>query len=329
MRPDGRPRNVDARVLRVVCRTLAPALSMARLAAGLRVLLGETPPEGVLTGDERTRLAGALGDEYRSRVYHRLMLLEADVAQLDRVGTRPRTLPEDAARLRFVALSRQGGPMNELYLALLVQLQIRRLREAAAVHAQPTLVVVGADRLHARHLSELGRLSVALDAPLVYLSERFDERTRAHGGAAGTATAFMTLADPGEASAAADFIGTEEVLIAARASRGAGGSFGFGGSRGTVVGLGGRMDTAGGPAAERSAALTETSRVERHVVQARNLRAAADTGLYLVAWAGTPTAAGQPATEAQQRRVWFADCDPLIAADPRAASTPHTGRGRG
>ncbi|HMA47504.1 MAG TPA: hypothetical protein VKP11_09940, partial [Frankiaceae bacterium] len=154
--------------------------------------------------------------------------------------------------------------------------------------------------------------------------------------------------EPAEAAAAADFIGTEEVSVPPWTGGSTGGSWGFGGSRGATVRLGtagtaagpaerttGQAragptaattgDTGAGPTAATTGDTGQTPparRAERHVVQARDLRAAAQTGLYLVAWTGPAGAAGRPTTDERRRQVWFADCDPLIAAHPGAPPAP-------
>jgi hypothetical protein len=337
-RGDRQGRNLDFRVLQRICRLLAPNLSMVRIAAGLRVLLGEEEPPGEyssLSAEEYDQLSTLMGSDYRTnaRLFERMMCLEADLSQLEQVGTSADRRVLSAAALQFVSLSHRGGTVNELYLELLVQLQLRRLRKAEAGHGLPVLIIAGADRLRERQLREFDSLTAEIGAPLICLFERYGEEQRRSIPSGDGAVGFMSLTDAEDAAAAAAQLGMVERFILSQtgSSRGSnsGQTWSFGQSQGETFTVAPGSDSYNystsneqGRSSGRSQDVSRTlSLQERHEVEPRDLRAAKHTDLYLVMWqrAGRRGAATQ---DAGQRHVWYADCDPMIALDPRASQQP-------
>lgn len=334
-------RSRDMRPLRAVCRVLAPDLRPARVAAGLYTVMGErtSSSDNVLTPEEFSQLYEEFSDKYRDNMYDRLDRLAADLEELRGLGTDPQ--PSTPARLRFVSLSSRGGTINELYQEVLVQLQLRQLRTSASSRQQPVTIIAGADKLQDRHLEELGRLTSDSDAVLICLFEHFAERAQAAAGQTGSALAFMRLQHPEQADSAAAFIGNEEVFKLSQRgkshgqtdtqtwSHGESRSWSFseneaerGPLRHSYTETVGRSSESGGSRSQSHETSSNENLVVRHLVEPRDLRAAADTDLYLVQWGGGGRVRGRAAVDADKQHVRYADCDPLIALDPRAAQEP-------
>ncbi|MFK0193690.1 hypothetical protein [Kitasatospora sp. NPDC090308] len=220
-------RATDTRLLTAVCEVLAVGgLSMARIAAGLRVLLGEpagpADPAGsdALSAAERAFLADELfSADYRAGAADGLRRIEALAHALGPLGTR-RT-PRAPAALRCVALSTEWHSGSADFLAdLVVAWAARRVAGGPAESA--TLIVAGADGLAARHLERLTDLCERRGVRLVVMFRHLREVSAGLLGAG--PVAFMRLGNHEEAARAADFIGREHRIELSQLTETLGGS---------------------------------------------------------------------------------------------------------
>jgi hypothetical protein len=205
----GPQRSIDGRILGEICGVLGGQVTLARLAAALRVLMGGQDKSGLLSPHERTQITGELFTaEYLRQVQPDLVRIESylhPVAGLGSAGA-----PRDPAYLTCIAL--QPGASNvrdELLAALVVQWITHHISSASA--QVPAVIIAGADDLGRRHLERLSdaceRRGVALTLLFRHLREASAELIG--GGAAG----FMRLGNHQEAARAADFIGRQHRFV--------------------------------------------------------------------------------------------------------------------
>jgi hypothetical protein len=214
-------RMVDDRLLTSVCRVLGPNLTMGRLGAGLRLLLGEFDSSPLLTDGERRQITdGLFADEYLSQARSHLQRLEAFVSPLEELGVD--ALPRPPAELSCLALVSAGRSAHtELLNDLIAQWLTRRI--AAAPEQVRTLVVAGADELARRHVERLSDVCERRDVRLALLFRHLrDTALEAIGG--GGAVGFMKLGNHEEATRAADFIGRQHTFVLSQITRGLGGN---------------------------------------------------------------------------------------------------------
>jgi hypothetical protein len=210
----------DARILSALCEALGADLSMGRLDAALRVLMGEPGRSPLLTDEERRCIADDLfGDEYRRQAHPRLRRLEAHIQPLERMGTRQDRRPSTALTC---LLMEEGGrsPRDELLGDLIVQWLLRLL--ASSADQTRSLVLAGADELQRRHVERLSEICERRDVRLVLLFRHLrdaSEETVGHG-----TVAFMRLGNHDEARRAADFIGRQHRFLVTQLTRTLGGS---------------------------------------------------------------------------------------------------------
>ena len=228
-------RVVDSRVLTALCRTLAEGgLTMPRIAAGARALLGEPASGEELSTAERLHLAdNVFSENYRTQTSDSLRQIEALADALGGLGRRVE--PRPAAGLRCVSLATSWRSGAGDFLAdVLVAWAGRQVAGGADV---ATLVVVGADELAARHLERLSDLCNRRGTRLVVMFRHLREATFRMLGAG--PVAFMNLGNPEEAGRAADFIGREHRFEISQLTQSVGGdqthsrSDSTGGSRGS------------------------------------------------------------------------------------------------
>jgi hypothetical protein len=219
-RADRGEREMDTRVARAVCQTLhGGGLSMARVSAGLRVLMGEPVGAGELSLDERTRLMdGVFSEHYRREAFTTLRRMEALVHPLAELGTRTATRP--AARLRAIALPSDWISGSSQFLAdLLVAWAARRILSDPEKVA--TLVIVGADELSTVYLDRLTDLCERRGVRLVTMFHHLRETVATALGAG--PVGFLRLGNPAEAERAADFIGREHRFVISQLTQTLGG----------------------------------------------------------------------------------------------------------
>jgi hypothetical protein len=225
-------RIVDTRLLRGLCSALQPDVTLDRLQHALQEMLGEAPPESLLSERESQRIgSGLFGGDFVQQAHGRLRVLEAYVSQLvEEVGPEasqrqdPAPDPEQPAAdrpapdLRCVMLGRQARATADLLANLAVQWATREV-ESRPVR---TVVVAGADRVPLPLLELLSRRCEERGTQLVVMFEHLrDDMTRFVGG--GRAVGFMRLGNHLEAEAAANFIGRSHRFVLSQVTRGYGG----------------------------------------------------------------------------------------------------------
>lgn len=216
-------RSLDSRLLAAICEVIAPDLRLARVAAAVRVVMGEPGETRELTDAERDRLAGLFSESYRRSVHDRLRRVEAYLHPLRDLGARRAPRPE--AALSCLALdSDVRTARGDLLVDLMVGWVSRR-----TLGPQPprTLVVVGADDLPRRHLERLADICGRRDVRLVYLFRHLRAASTQLIG--GGAVAFMRLGNHEEAARAADFIGRHHRFVLTQVTRTLGGEETHGG----------------------------------------------------------------------------------------------------
>lgn len=210
----------DDRILSAVCTALAPDITMARVAAALRVLMGETSGIDALTVAERDTVADRLfADEFKRQVHADLRRIESYIHPIEALGG-AQTDATPAALTCLVDESDGRSARRELLKDLIVQWLIRRVSS----HALPTrsLVIVGADEVSHLHLERLTDLCERRDIRLVLLFRHLrDASVRALGGGA---VGFMRLANHEEARQAAEFIGRQHKFMLSQLTRALGGN---------------------------------------------------------------------------------------------------------
>lgn len=219
---DRAARALDTRILAAICRHLEPGgLSMARIAAGARVLMGEPPQaEAGLGEQEGAFLAdGLFSADYRARALPLLQRIEALAHALAPLGTR--TAPRPPASLRVFSLdaawrSAAGDFLADLLVAWAARAIARRPETVS------TLVIAGADELAARHLERLTDLADRRGVRVVSMFRHLRENTEHLLGAG--PVAFMRLGNHQEAERAADYIGREHVFTVSQLTHTVGGA---------------------------------------------------------------------------------------------------------
>ncbi|MDI5963953.1 hypothetical protein [Streptantibioticus silvisoli] len=242
-------RMMDTRLLTAVCEALEPGgLSMPRIAAGLRVLLGEPAREGELGDAERRLVMDELfSEDYRMRSSESLRRIEAFAHQLGELGSRSSARPH--AELRCVVMSTEWRSSGGEFLADLIVAWAARQVLGGMV---ATLVVAGADDLAVRHVERLSDMCERRGVRLVVMFRHLREPVARLLGAG--PVGFMRLGNHEEAARAADFIGREHRFEVSQLAHTFGGnethSFGIsdGASLGESVTTGkGSSEGGGGP----------------------------------------------------------------------------------
>jgi hypothetical protein len=213
-------RSMDERILTSVCQALGDELSMARLVAALRALLGETGDQDALTEQERRHICDDLfSDEYRRQAHTTLRRIEAFVHPLRDLGTRRGSRPP--AVLTCLAMATEGrSAHNELLNDLIVQWLMRRVaNETGGVRV---LVIAAADEIQRRHIERLSDLCERRDIRLVLFFRHLREASVELLG--GGSVGFMRLANHEEARRAADFVGRKHRFVVSQVTRGLGGN---------------------------------------------------------------------------------------------------------
>jgi hypothetical protein len=223
-------RSIDDRILGAVCAALGPPASIARLAAALRVLMGEHEDSELLAPDERAHIAvGLFTPEYLRQVHPDLVRIESHIHPLSALGSArvsgrvsaETSHPADPAYLTCIALQPGAASVHDELLADLV-VQWLTQRVASVPADAPAVIIAGADDIARRHLE---RLSDACERRNVLLTLLFRHVREVSadllgGGAAG----FMRLGNHEEAARAANFIGREHKFLLTQVTASVGGS---------------------------------------------------------------------------------------------------------
>ncbi|TYB38430.1 hypothetical protein [Actinomadura chibensis] len=213
-------RSMDGRILSKVCDALGDRVTLGRIAAALRALMGEPDDGDALTRDERRRIAADLFSvEYRRQAHANLSRIESYVHPLENLGTEPSRA--GTGYLTCVALDSQARNVrSELLTDLIVQWVTHRV--TASRDATPAVLVAGADELARRHLERLSDACERRGVPLTLLFRRLRETSAEMIG--GGAVAFMRLGNHEDATRAADFIGRDHRFVLSQITKNVGGN---------------------------------------------------------------------------------------------------------
>lgn len=229
-------RALDERILGKLLSALGDDVSLARLAAALRVLMGEHDDSPYLSATERTRIADDLfSDAYLRQAIGNLQRIESQIHPIELLGAEAG--PQQSARLTCVDLGAEPiSARTDLLAHLTIQWLTQRVRNRH--DATPAVVVVGADELKGRHLERLSDVCERREVPLVLMFRRLrEEQGRQLGGGV---AAFLRLGNAEEAARAADYIGREHTYVLSQLTRTLGGS-----ETHTATRTEGRADTEG------------------------------------------------------------------------------------
>ncbi len=213
-------RSMDDRILTKIVEALGENVSLARIGAALRALMGEPDDSSALTRDERRRIANELFSvEYRRQAHANLSRIESYVHPLEALGTEP--APPGSGYLTCIALdSNARNVRSELLMDLIVQWVTHRI--AASTSPRPSVVVAGADELSRRHLERLSDACERRGIPLTFLFRRLRDTSGEMIG--GGAVAFMRLGNHEDATRAADFIGRDYKFVLSQITKNVGGN---------------------------------------------------------------------------------------------------------
>lgn len=217
-------RSMDDRILTRICDALTDeeggTVTLARIAAALRVLMGEPEDSEALTRQERRRIGTELFTvEYRRGVQANLSRIESYIHPLESLGTQADA--NGAGYLTCIALdSHARNVRSELLTDLIVQWVTHRI--AGSSDRTPALVVTGGDELARRHLERLSDACERRGVPLTLLFRRLRETSSEMLG--GGAVAFMRLGNHEDAARAADFIGRDYRFVLSQITKNVGGN---------------------------------------------------------------------------------------------------------
>ncbi|MBW5484099.1 hypothetical protein [Streptomyces bambusae] len=338
---------IDVDLVQTVAGLLPGPLTFARLAAGLRVLLGlDAAP---LAPAEAEAVAPAADRVGRSeRVQDELRYVRAQIELLARAE--PADLPDAWAadwwqpgRLTVLGTEDLVHRRKDLADRFVFFRLIHVLRRRAVPQGGATLVVAGADHLGRAALELMARHARAAGVRLVLLMEHLREAALEVAGGSDSATVFMRLGNGEEARAAAQFIGREHRFLVSRLTRQLGETFTEGRassytdredvseSAGTATG-GHRPGP--GPARATHSVSTSLSRSWQESAHTSTARSTSDaetqTRAYEFAVEPTQLQALPPTglvlveSGPRGRRVAFADCNPGIGLQPRRSAMPRT-----
>ncbi|MFD9042205.1 hypothetical protein [Streptomyces bottropensis] len=207
---DRAERAVNTRILTQLCSALEGNVSLARLGAGLRVLVGEPDDAKALSREERNRIADDLfSDKNKDQIRDSLFRLASFVHPLEQLGTAREG--RGPGYLTCVALDFGAGSASmELLADLAMQSVMRRL---SSFQEEPPCVVValGEQGLQRRHLEQLAQVCERRGAQLTFVHPHLREAGEELIG--GGTVAFMRLGNHQEATVAADFLGRHHSFV--------------------------------------------------------------------------------------------------------------------
>ena len=216
-------RSMDDRALGAICGVLAQPLTIGRLLAAIRLLLGEPEPVAStqLSADERRVVSEELfSADYRREIGPRLRQLESLLHPLADLGSTAQASPP--AQLVCVATASAGSSARDEMLGDLIVQRLTRGVAGGVTSGRRTVVVVGADPIARRHLERLSDLCERRGVRLVYLFRHLRDTSLQVLGAG--AVGFMRLGNHQEAAQAAEFIGREQRFVLTRLTHQLGGA---------------------------------------------------------------------------------------------------------
>ncbi|MCX4094586.1 hypothetical protein [Nocardia sp. alder85J] len=227
-------RNLDARLVRMVCERLDGSATFARIEAGLLVLsrLYRRGGDAVLSDAELARL-NAIADDVGTteRVTGELQTLTELAGSLARnigqsarrgyLGERLMLWPN--AGISVLATASPRNRQKDLLDRIVFQSVLHELRERNFADRNATrdlrsvgadtLIVVGADHMGLEGLEDLSTHTRRAGLRLVLIIEHLREELRPLLGGADSAAIFMQLKNVTEATAAADYIGKAHKFV--------------------------------------------------------------------------------------------------------------------
>ena len=213
-------RSVDRRILDRICSTLGGPISISRIVAALRILLGDSEESADLTEAERHVIANELfGDDYRQQTRGNLIRLESFINPL--IGLTCDGDPRPAADVTCLALDRgHHGGHRDAAGSIIVQSLARQV----GVHkGWATVVVVGADDVPFRQIERLSDSCERQGVRLVLFFRHLrGSVSQLLGG--GSTLAIMRLGNHEEAQRAADFVGRQHTFVLSEVTRTLGGN---------------------------------------------------------------------------------------------------------
>ena len=213
-------RSMDDRILTKVCDALGDNVTLGRIAAALRALMGEPDDGDLLTREERRHITNNLFTvEYRRQAHANLSRIESYLHPLENFGTEPSK--DGVGYLTCIALDSDARNVrSELLTDLIVQWVTHRI--TASRDSTPALIIAGADELARRHLERLSDACERRGVPLTLLFRRLRETSAEMIG--GGAVAFMRLGNHEDATRAADFIGRDHRFVLSQITKNVGGN---------------------------------------------------------------------------------------------------------
>jgi len=205
-------RAIDTRIIEQVTAALGGQVSLTRLAAALRALLGHPDPAGILEPAEYALVTTMFPAGYQQQIQASLVRIESFIAPLATTSQAAAVseAPDDqAAQLRCLAVEPAARSVRtELLAGLLVQWLTVQVTTSPAA---PAVIIAGADEISRAHLERLSDACERRGIPLTLLFRHLRETAAelAGGGAAG----FMRLGNHDEATAAADLIGRQHKFV--------------------------------------------------------------------------------------------------------------------
>jgi hypothetical protein len=214
----------DCALLEHVLGVLDPDPAIASVNAALRVLADVGNPQddvasGLLTAEQTVRLGKLFRRGAAERmVLERAFTLEAKLRTLDALGTGEPPAPEDAPRLRVVALDRRAGVIGNRTLATYVVAAVTHMLRQAEPGTPwaHTIFLLGADRLGGHVLDRLAHACESSATGLVQAFRSIPPNVRERLGRGNAAIAFMRLGNGDDARAGSDLIGSEHRLVLAQ-----------------------------------------------------------------------------------------------------------------
>ncbi|MBP5929826.1 hypothetical protein [Streptomyces scabiei] len=203
-------RAVYTRILTQLCGALGEDVSLARIGAGLRVLVGETDDAKALSREERNRIADDLfTDKNKDQMRDSLIRLASFVHPLEQLGTAREG--RGPGYLTCVALDFSAGSASTELLADLAMQSVMRRLSSFQEEAPGVVVVLGEQGLQRRHLESLAQLCERRGAQLTFVHSHLREAGEELIG--GGTVAFMRLGNHQEATVAADFLGRHHSFV--------------------------------------------------------------------------------------------------------------------
>jgi len=212
--PNGRREDwaANAAIIDKIAETLGNRASVARIIAGLRVILREEQPprddNGLLTFDEFEALSSLYGDKVRSAgVDQKCFNLLNQLQGLSKLGINADYVA--GAPLRVISLDPEGTDLGNAVLGdFVTHACVRQLRTAGFDHGfESTIVIVGADRMSTRNLDQISRYADKQGVGLILFFQKLTDDVNAFIGSGDASIAFMRMGNGKEAKYASEQIG--------------------------------------------------------------------------------------------------------------------------